>query len=65
MCEKCPNTGKYGPEKTLYLETFYTVSFPRWIFKPSPVGFVISPLEYLLLDLHPENFENLPFCTMT
>ena len=27
-----PNTGKYGPEKTLYLDTFYTVNacfFPK------------------------------------
>ena len=23
--EKCPNTGKYGPEETLYLETFHAV----------------------------------------
>ena len=23
--EKCPNTGKYGPEKTLYLNTFHAV----------------------------------------
>ena len=23
--EKCPNAGKYGPEKTPYLDTFYTV----------------------------------------
>ena len=24
--EKCPNTGKYGPEKTPYLDTFHTVT---------------------------------------
>ena len=23
--EKCPNTGKYGPEKTPYLDTFHAV----------------------------------------
>ena len=23
--EKCPNTAKYGPEKTPYLETFYAL----------------------------------------
>ena len=23
--EKCPNTGRYGPEKTTYLNTFHTV----------------------------------------
>ena len=23
--EKCPNTGKYGPEKTPYLDTFQAV----------------------------------------
>ena len=23
--EKCPNTGKYGPEKTPYLNSFHTV----------------------------------------
>ena len=23
--EKCPKAGKYGPEKTPYLDTFYTV----------------------------------------
>ena len=22
---KCPNTGKYGPEKTPYVDTFYAV----------------------------------------
>ena len=32
--EKCPNTGKYGPEKTPYLDNFHAVfifkSFPRY-----------------------------------
>ena len=23
--EKCPNVGKYGPEKTLYMDTFHAV----------------------------------------
>ena len=25
MYEKCPNTGKYGPEKTPYLDTFHAM----------------------------------------
>ena len=27
LCKKCPNTGKYGPEKALYLDTFHAVNF--------------------------------------
>ena len=30
LCKKFPNTGKYGPEKTPCLDTFYTV--PVWCF---------------------------------
>ena len=32
------------------------INSPRWIFISSPVGFVISPLENLLLGLTPEKF---------
>ena len=27
----CPNTGKYGPEKTPYLDTFHTVEDTRTV----------------------------------
>ena len=40
MCEKCPNTeffgpnmGKYGPEKTLHLDTFHVVSPSQMFYK--------------------------------
>ena len=28
--EKCPNTGKYGPEITPYLDTFHTILSNIW-----------------------------------
>ena len=29
LCEKCPNTWKWGPEKTPYLDTFHAVHSPN------------------------------------
>ena len=35
-----PNTGKYGPEKTLYLDTFHAAQYLLYLFKtPFPIPF--------------------------
>ena len=33
LCEMCPNAGKYGPEKTPYLDTFHAVHSSEMIRK--------------------------------
>ena len=38
MCEKCPNAGKYGPEKTPNSETFHAVSKKRVKFLAPCIG---------------------------
>ena len=49
------NVGKYGPEKTLYLDTFYAVLLTRW--KRVKLSFISStnPSYFLYLATFQEN----------
>ena len=56
-----PNGGKYGPEKTPYLETFHTASFYR-TFEKSPISQPFNPFHVTSLFRYPlKPSENLRF----
>ena len=52
--EKCPNTGKYGPEKNLYLDTFHAVV---WKSKSSRFDMKVM-LIYWMIAVHCFQFQN-------
>ena len=37
-----PNTGKYGPEKTLYLHTLHATVFTKIVIGGKPLGIFVS-----------------------
>ena len=54
-----PNAGKYGPEKTLYMDTFHTVLLEAFATLPTHINYLLPNTEYMSIFYFHHNLSHI------